>query len=295
MENEIKLKSGPGWKTFAGAGAFCALLAGNGFLMWRTSNLESQLDQMNSSTRSEMTTLKESSTQHALAAQRSIADLNQQLEQSAARARNYALQQARLNADRAAAKVSKQTEDLLSTLTEQQKKGQAEVVEQIGAVKQASERNSTKVGEVASEVTTVKTEIARTKSELESTIADLRSVRGDLGIQSGLIATNSKELDALKALGERNYHEFSISRANGMVKLASVAVTLKKADLKRNKFNLELNADDKRIEKKDKTVNEPVQFYVAGQRQPYEIVVNEVGKDRITGYLSTPRVIQARR
>jgi hypothetical protein len=69
---------------------------------------------------------------------------------------------------------------------------------------------------------------------------------------------------------------------------------LKKTDRKKNKFTIDVVADDKRIEKKDKNVNEPVQFYVAKARQPYELVINEIGKDAIKGYLATPKVQQSR-
>jgi hypothetical protein len=80
-----------------------------------------------------------------------------------------------------------------------------------------------------------------------------------------------------------------------MVKVGNVMMQLKKADTRRNKFNLQLVADDKRVEKKDKTINEPVQFYVSGARQPYELVVNEVTKDKIVCYLAVPKVMTARR
>jgi len=136
--------------------------------------------------------------------------------------------------------------------------------------------------------------VASAKTELEKTISELKSVRGDLGVQSGLIATNAKELAALRALGDRNYHEFRIRKANQFQKVGNVQLQLKKTDPKRNKYTLELIADDKKVEKKDKNINEPVQFYVAGARQPLELVVNEVVKDQITGYISAPKVMQVR-
>jgi hypothetical protein len=125
---------------------------------------------------------------------------------------------------------------------------------------------------------------------LDKTIAELKTVRGDLGVQSGLIATNSKELSALRTLGERNYFEFNITRSKEYRKVGDISVRLRKADTKRNRYTVEVLADDKRVEKKDKNVNEPVQFYVARARQPYELVVNEVRKNQIVGYLATPKV-----
>jgi len=45
------------------------------------------------------------------------------------------------------------------------------------------------------------------------------------------------------------------------------------------------------IEKKDKTSGEPVAVLVKGSARmaPYEIVVFDVGKSQITGYLATPK------
>jgi hypothetical protein len=144
-------------------------------------------------------------------------------------------------------------------------------------------------------VGTVKGEVAQTKSTLNSTLNDLKSVRGDLGVQSGLIATNAKELAALREMGERNYQEFAFTKSNKPQKIGNILVALKKTDPKRNKYTLEVIADDRKIEKKDKYINEPVQFYVQGARLPYEIVVNEVQKDKVVGYLAIPKVVQARR
>jgi len=164
----------------------------------------------------------------------------------------------------------------------------------ITEVKEQTAAVNSKVGEVSTEVGAVKTEVASTKTELEKTIGDLKRVRGDLGEQSGLVATNGKELQALKALGERNYFEFRLPKAKMPQKVGDVLLTLKKSDLKKNRFTIELIADDKKVEKKDKSINEPLQFYTSKARQPYEIVINEVGKDLIVGYLATPKVQNAR-
>ena len=149
--------------------------------------------------------------------------------------------------------------------------------------------------EVSTEVGTLRTEAAATKSELEKTIADLKSTRGDLGVQSGLIATNSKELSALKALGERNYTEFKLAKEKTAQRVGDVQIRLKSVDQKKNRYTIELIADDKLVEKKDKTINEPVQFLLSRATQPYELVVNEVKKDLIVGYVSAPKVQQSRK
>jgi len=123
---------------------------------------------------------------------------------------------------------------------------------------------------------------------LEQTIADLKSVRGDLGVQSGLIATNSGELEALKRLGERNYFEFDISKSKDPTRVGRIQVRLRDTNHNKGRFNIDVLADDKTISKKNKTLLEPIQFYVMGVKRPYEIVVNKLEKNRIVGYLATP-------
>ena len=148
---------------------------------------------------------------------------------------------------------------------------------------------------VKANVETVKTTVATAQSDIEATRSDLKRAMGDMGVMSGLIATNSKDLDHLRALGERNYFEFDITKDQKAKKVGDLTLTLKKSDPKRSRFTLDVLADDRHLEKKDKTINEPVQLYVSGNMQPYEIVVNQVTKDHITGYLATPKVKMARR
>jgi len=157
-------------------------------------------------------------------------------------------------------------------------------------LKRASSETEGKLGSLSGEVTDVKKVVGQTKTELETTIAALRTVRGDLGVQSGLIATSSKELQALRELGQRNYYDFTLTKAAQAQQVGDVRIRLKKADVKRERFTIEVWADDKKIEKKDKTLNEPIQFFVAQLRTPYELVVNRIQKDQLTGYLSTPKV-----
>ena len=158
-----------------------------------------------------------------------------------------------------------------------------------GKLEQFQEDTTSKVGSLDGRVTTVKEEVDKTKAELEKTIAALSSVRGDLGVQSGLIATNGEELAALKRLGERNYYEFDMRKSRQPGKVGPVRIKLTGTDRKRNRYSLELWADDKKIEKRRKTLLEPVQFYVIGSRVPYELVVNKIDKDQIAGYLATPK------
>ena len=139
------------------------------------------------------------------------------------------------------------------------------------------------------EVGQVKEDVAASKAAIEATQAQLQRAVGDLGEQSGLIARNAEELDALKRTGLREYYDFDLAKGKTPSPVGPVAVRLKDADAKRHKFNMVLVVDDIEIEKRDKTLLEPVQFYRKGSRQLNEIVVFGVQKDRITGYLSTPK------
>lgn len=155
----------------------------------------------------------------------------------------------------------------------------------------------TRIGEVAEEVGTVRSQMQESRLALDRTVAALRRVNGELGIQSGLIATNRKELDALKVVGDKNYFEFNLPRAKQPVRVADVMITLKKTDLKKNHFTMEIISGDKKTEKKERNLNEPLQFYVSKVKGPYEkveeelyeLVVNEIRRDRVIGYLATPK------
>src|SRR5882672_10103623 len=147
-----------------------------------------------------------------------------------------------------------------------------------------------KIGSVATEVGGAKKDIADTRSDLEATKAKLESTKGDMGVMSGLIARSHDDLEDLKRRGDRNYYEFNLKKAKNAQRVGPIQINVSKTDPKKSKYTILVFADDKQIEKRDKTSGEPVQFYVGGTRGlPYEIVVFNVGKDQITGYLSTPK------
>jgi hypothetical protein len=175
---------------------------------------------------------------------------------------------------------------LAQQIQKQQQDSDAQLGAQIGQVKQESEA---KIGEVSSGLTGAKTDIAATQKDLADTKARLTSTVGDLGVQSGLIARNRDDLDALRRLNERNIFEFNLAKSKAPQHVGPIQVTLRSTDPKRFKYTMTVVADDKAIEKKDRTADEPVQFYMRGARAPYEIVVFEVTKDHINGYLSTPK------
>jgi hypothetical protein len=155
---------------------------------------------------------------------------------------------------------------------------------------QAQKENEEKIGAVATEVGGAKKDIEATKNDLEVTKSKMASAMGDMNVMSGLIARNRDDLEELKRRGDRNYYEFTVQKSKTPQRVGPIQVTLNKTDPRKSKFTVTLIADDKTIEKKDKTSGEPVQFYVAHTRgTPFEIVVFDVGKNQITGYLSTPK------
>ena len=214
------------------------------------------------------------------------------------------VEKARRQARGVAGKVKEETmksvEDLASRVgvsesrLKQHQDAEARVSTELTSLKQDTKAAASNITDVSTEVKLVRTEVANTQGQLERTIADLRRTTGDMGLLSGLIATNSRQIDALKQLGDRNYTEFTLYKGKEPIKLSDISILLKKADVKANRYTLELLVDDRKIEKKDRSANEPVQFYVGGSRQPHELVVNQVGKDLIVGYLATPKAPASR-
>jgi DNA repair exonuclease SbcCD ATPase subunit len=157
---------------------------------------------------------------------------------------------------------------------------------------QQKEQISQVTGEVAgvkTEVGGVKTDVASTRTDLEATKARLESVKGDMGVMSGLIATTRGDLETLKHRGDRNYYEFTLDKSKSPKPVSTVSLQLKKTDPKRGKFTLNVMADDRTIEKKDRNMNEPIQFYTGREHMLYELVIWTVDKNKVTGYLSTPK------
>ncbi len=282
----IAPESGPGWKIPVLFVLVILLIAGNAYQFYKINNVEKDLGTTRDALSGEIAKLRDTETLSSQTHRRSAEQLETEL--------TVAKRQATTAAGQAKTDAIKRSEELTAQLAKEQAKAQLETNAQISAVKDVATTANTKVGEVSTEVGNVKTDVASTKSELEKTIANLKRVTGDLSSQGSLIATNSSELGALRQLGERNYFEFSIHKAKDPQKVGDIALVLKKVDQKHNKYTVDVLADDTRVEKKDRTINEPVQFLTSRSKQPFEIVVNKVGKDQISGYLSTPKVQTAR-
>jgi uncharacterized phage infection (PIP) family protein YhgE len=159
---------------------------------------------------------------------------------------------------------------------------QKQTAQQVNAV-------SNQVSNVQTDVGGVKTDLSKTQTDLATTISQLQSVRGDLSNTNSVIARNHDELVLLEHKGDRNYYEFSLDKGQKKP-VGTVSLELKKTDQKRSRFTLDIFADDKVYEKKDRNANEPLQFYSGKEPALFEIVVNNINsKNQVSGYLSAPK------
>lgn len=198
---------------------------------------------------------------------------------SVARAQSAATRHADIVASQIAKKTAEQAQQLNTELSK---------------VKESTVDASSKIDGITTDVGAVRSDVASAKSAIDETRSDLQRARGDMGAMSGLIATNGKQIQELRDLGDRNIYEFTLAKDGKMQKVGDVELILRKADTGHNRFTLDVLVDDKRVEKKDRTINEPVQFYTSKAHQPYEIVVNQVQKNKLIGYLATPKVTISR-
>jgi hypothetical protein len=273
------------------AGAIIALIGANIYLYTQIDHLRTDIATNHEKTMTEISNLRDASSVNTASQMRHLDTLKEEL--AAARAAEQR------GSSQAKAEAIAHADQLARQIKEEDAKVQQQVSSEISDAKQAATQQSAqvaaKVADVATDVGSVRTEVTKTQSDLQKTINDLKSAQGDLGVQSGLIATNHTELDALRMKGERNYTDIKLGKTKQPVRFADITIKLINVNPKKNKYSVDVVADDKLTEKKDKNINEPVQFYTAkGGHTPYELVINQVGKDQIVGYLSTPKVEASR-
>ena len=263
------------------SGGLIALIAANIYLYVQVDHLREEVAKVSTTLTTELSNLRDASTVTTASQSRHLEKMKEDLEAARAQARTLSSQ--------AKSEAQAHADQLARQIQAEEAKVQQQVSSEISEVKSSASTANAKIADVSTDVGGVKTQVSATQAELQKTIADLHSTRGDLGVQSGLIATNAQELQALKRLGERTYTEFKLGKTKVPQRVGDITLKLKSVDPKKNRYTVEVMADDKLTEKRDKNVNEPVQFYTSKARQPYELVVNQVQKDLIVGYLSTPK------
>jgi len=265
------------------------LIAATGYLFYLVTQTRTELTQVRDQLLDEISKIHETTAVTTQTSRRSVDTLKTEVD-AARRQASQLAGQAKVDAEKHADELAAN----LQKVQQEQAQRVSAVSTEVGQVKEQAVAANTRIGEVSTDVGNVKTDVAATRSELEKTIATLKATQGDLGVQSGLIATNGKELAALKALGESNSTEFKLAKTKAPQKVGDISVQLEKADPKNNRYTIKVIADDKTVQKKDKTINEPVQFLLSKATQPYELVVNDIKKDLISGYVSAPKVQQTR-
>jgi cell division protein FtsB len=273
------------------SGALIALVAANIYLYVQIDGMRKDMSKMHDAIATEISNLKDASSVNSAAQARHLEALKEELASARAQAASAAAGAATEAKKESAARV----DQLNRQIQAEETKMKQQVDSQFADVNTNVAATNAKVADVNSDVGNVKTNLASTQTDLQKTINDLKSARGDMGVQSGLIATNGAELQALKLRGERNYLDVKLGKTKQPQRFGDITLLLKKTDAKKNRYTVEVMADDKLTIKQDKSINEPVQFYtVKGGHIPYELVINTVGKDQIVGYLSTPKVEAAR-
>ena len=192
--------------------------------------------------------------------------------------------------------TQKQLEQKTQSLMAQQLAAVKAEREQTAKLEQEQADASKQIGAVATDVSTVKTDVTGAKASIADTQKDLADAKdqmhrmlGDEGKMSGLIATNHDELEILKHKGDRNYIEFTLTKGAKPTLVSTIKLQAKKVDDKHSKYTMVVSADDRNIEKKDRNLDEPIQFYTGKDQMLFEVVVNSMAKNQISGYLSTPK------
>ena len=194
-----------------------------------------------------------------------------------------------------AEEINTQLQNQLVTVTDKMKMTQGEVTTARRQNGQIRDDYSKKLTSVQSELATKASaddfkslggDLNGVKSDLETTKNNLSMTRGEFGT---LIARNHDEIDQLRRIGERDYFEFTLTGKGNRSKVGDLMVELRGTNAKKNQFTLALYVDDMRLEKKNRAIDEPIYFYTRGTRAPLELVVNQIGKDKVVGYMSVPK------
>jgi hypothetical protein len=196
--------------------------------------------------------------------------------------------------------VNAQLQGELSVVTDKLKLNETEVSRARSQTKQIKEADAKELTELQSnvngqlatkasvdDVNKIGTDVTGVKTDLDATKNSLNMTRGEFGT---LIAKNHDEVQELRRLGERDYYEFTINKKDQREKVGDMMVELRGVNQKKNLYTVAIYVDDGRYEKKNRSANEPIYFFTHGSRAPVEFTVNQISKDKITGYLSVPKV-----
>lgn len=182
----------------------------------------------------------------------------------------------------------KLTQGELANARSQAKHTKADDDKQFAAVAQQEQQLNTQLATKASsdDLNKLGTDVNGVKTALDTTNQNLQMAKDQFG---NLIARNHDQIEELRRMGERNIYEFTVSRKNVKEHVGDLTVELHGTNIKRQMFSLSILVDDKQFEKKNRSADEPIYFYTHEYQTPLELVVNSVGKNKVTGYLSVPK------
>lgn len=262
------------------SGAVLALVAGELWLFDGVRALRSETSTVRASLVSEVSGFRLSA---------SLADdaRGEQLDWLRAQVRD-AIGEVQAAAGSATHEVQKYAQRLAGRLALKQRRDQELASRELDGARAAAEQAQAAIGGLAGEVHETRAAMAGAASRIDSAGSEAAGVRADLGILGAGVAANARELESLKARGDRIYYDFDLRTNVHAPSIAGVAIVLRKTNPRRNRYTVDLIAGNQVLEKKDRQLNEPVAFFVSTRERPYELVVNSIEKDRIRGYLSAP-------
>lgn len=276
-QNTEVRNSGKGWK-IAGGIAVAALVGFNIHLLNKMGDIENSSQSERAAMTAEVTDLEAALSAQSGAHQREIIALQESVEKTKAEA-----------ADRARSETRRSADQLSKLIAQKGKEQQDMFLSEIGSVRGDTDTNRKGIEEVGTRVTGVQGELDETRESLNETAGLLASTQKDVDGISGRVGTHEAAIERLKMQGQRDVTEFTLPVSKERTKVQTVQMRVKDIDYKKNRYTLEVMADDRVFTHKDRLLNQPVEFYVTGVAQPYEVVVTGIERGGVSGYLATPK------
>ncbi len=255
-----------------------AAVSFNIYLVSKVHHVEEQAESQRAGLETDLQTLEERLATQRMQHEKSLAELRAGIE----RAERSSYSQARNEATRRAANVAKEVAD-------KQREQQDMFLSEIGGVRSATSANAKNLDAVKGEVAGVASKVDETRQDLAETEDVLLSTQDQLAGVNSRVESHSSDIQTLRDRTERMLTNFTLDQSKERTKVADIQVRLKDADVRKNRYTVEILADDQVIVQKDRYLNEPVEFYVTGADRPYEIVVTSIQKGQVRGYLSKPK------
>jgi len=282
-QNTEVRNGGKGWK-IAGGIAVAALIGFNVHLMNKVGDIETSSQSERAAMTAEVGDLEAAISAQTGAHRREISALQESVEKTKAE-----------TADRARSETRRSADQLSKIIAQKEREQQDMFLTEIGTVRGETDNNRKGIEDVSTRVVGVQGELDQTRESLNETADLLASTQSDVDAVSGRVGAHEAAIERLKMQGQRDVTKFELPVSKERTKVETVQMRLKDIDYKKNRYTLEVMADDKVVTHKDRLLNQPVEFYVTGVAQPYEVVVTDIERNQVSGYLATPKFKQVAR